>query len=365
MNVVFRADASVQIGTGHVMRGLTLAEELRQRGHQCRFICRDLPGHLGHLISDKGFHVTILSKPTGDAASNVLDKGNFYADWLGVSWREDAAQTLRAFGRFKVDWVVVDHYALDARWEEMVGGTARKVMVIDDLANRRHCADVLLDQNLGRVESDYETLVSASCKRLIGPKYALLRPEFSRLRARSIRRRGDPELLRILVSMGGMDTPNATAAVLRALEPSGLPSHLYLDIVMGGTAPWLNDIHDIARFSRFKVTVSTNVRNMGEHMYLADFSIGAAGSTSWERCALGLPSVIVSQAPNQSEILKALSDAGAAVELDFPIDEDELASLVTDLYKTPEKLARMARSASALCDGKGVERVMGWLDVTH
>lgn len=362
MNVVFRADASVQIGTGHVMRCLTLAQALKRRGHQCRFLCSDFPGHLSRQIRENGFAVETLQRPSGDAAVGASEEDNAYAKWLGISWQEDASQTLRCCGSNEVDWIVVDHYALDARWEKRVSSVAGKVMVIDDLANRPHFADILLDQNLGRSEGDYDQLVSTNCKRLVGPEYALLRPEFHRLRARSLERRYEPELLRILVSMGGTDTPNATAAVLASLESSSLPSQLRFDVVMGATAPWLNDIQNVAKTSRFNVTVSSNVQDMGERMCLADLSIGAAGSTSWERCALGLPSIVVSQAQNQSGILQALSDAGAAIKLDFPIDEAQLASLVVDFYKNPEKLARMARDASLLCDGMGVKKVIRWLD---
>ncbi|WP_322003681.1 UDP-2,4-diacetamido-2,4,6-trideoxy-beta-L-altropyranose hydrolase [Marinobacter alexandrii] len=365
MNVVFRADASVQIGTGHVMRSLTLAEALRRKGHQCRFICHDFPGHLGRQIREKGFRVDTLPTPTGDVEGRVSDDDNSYAEWLGISWREDAFHTLRFIGDFEPDWIVVDHYALDARWEERVSSVAGKVMVIDDLADRPHFADILLDQNLGRSEVDYDEFVSAICKRLVGPEYALLRPEFHRLRARSLDRRDEPELLRILVSMGGTDTPNATAAVIASLESSSLPSQLRLDVVMGATAPWMNDIQNVAKTSRFNVTVSTNVQDMGERMCLADLSIGAAGSTSWERCALGLPSIVVSQAQNQSGILEALSGAGAAIKLDFPIDEAKLASLVVNFYKKTEKLASMARNASGLCDGRGVEKVIGLLNVAQ
>lgn len=346
------------------MRCLTLADALRGQGHECLFICRDHPGNLSEVIAQRGFGLHLLSQeePTAQGTGSTVDSVLGYESWLGTSWQRDAEQTTDFLKRKQIDWVVIDHYALDARWEEQVTWVASKLMVVDDLANRPHAADLLLDQNLGRSERDYDQLVCASCKRLVGPKYALLRPEFHRLRARSLERRDKPELLRILVSMGGMDTPNATASVLAALESSSLPSQLRLDVVMGATAPWLLDIQKAAKSSRFNVTVSTNVQDMAERMCLADLSIGAAGSTSWERCALGLPSIVVSQAQNQSEILEALAVARAAIKLDFPIDEAELASLVIGLHKTPEKLADMARNASVLCDGTGVEKVMRWFD---
>lgn len=362
MRVAFRADASIQIGTGHVMRCLTLADELSRQGHECRFVCREHGGHLGDLITSKGYGLTLLPGTSDNEPEENDRNSDDYARWLGVPWQDDARQTLDALTPWKPDWLVVDHYALDADWEHALANAVGSIMVIDDLANRPHVADILLDQNLGRSEVDYDQLVLANCARLIGPEYALLRPEFHRLRARSLERRYEPELQRILVSMGGTDTPNATAAVLASLESSSLPSQLRLDVVMGATAPWLNVIQNVAKTSRFNVTVSTNVQDMGERMCLADLSIGAAGSTSWERCTLGLPSIVVSQAQNQSGILQALSDAGAAIKLDFPIDQAELASLVGGFYKEKEMLARMARDASMLCDGRGVEKVTRWLN---
>lgn len=364
MRIAFRADASIQIGTGHVMRCLTLADALRARGHECIFICRDHTGNLAELIARRGFELHLMNHegPIGQSPGSTADFALGYESWLGTSWQRDAEQTIDSLKGKRMDLMIVDHYALDALWEEEIAGVANEVMVVDDLANRPHVADILLDQNLGRSKGDYDHLVTANCKRLIGPEYALLRPEFHRFRTKSLERRCEPELLRILVSMGGTDTPNATAAVLASLESSSLPSQLRLDVVMGATATWLNDIQNVAKTSRFNVTVSTNVQDMGERMCLADLSIGAAGSTSWERCALGLPSIVVSQAQNQSGILQALSDAGAAIKLDFPIDEAQLASLVVDFYKNPEKLARMAREASLICDGMGVQRVIRWLE---
>lgn len=362
MLVVFRADASIQIGTGHVMRCLTLADELYRQGHECAFICREHPGHLGDLITSKGYTLKLLPTPSVQALQKKFSASHDYSLWLGAPWQEDAGQTLDGISPRKPDWLVVDHYALDAHWEHALSTAVDRIMVIDDLANRPHFANILLDQNLGRSEGDYDQLVPASCTRIVGPEYALLRPEFHRLRARSLERRYKPELLRILVSMGGMDNPNATAVVLASLESSSLPSLLSLDVVIGATAPWLNDIQNFAKTSRFNITVSTNVQDMAERMGLADLSIGAAGSTSWERCALGLPSIVVSQAQNQSRILQALSGAGAAIKLDFPIDEVELASLVADLYKNPEKLARIAQGASLLCDGMGVKKVIRWIE---
>ena len=355
--VVFRADASVQIGTGHIMRCLTLADELTRQGYECRFICRDHQGHLGELIASKGFAIDLLVTPSEGDPNFLNDNGIAHAQWLGVSWQLDAAQTLSLLESLAAEWLVVDHYSIDARWEREVRQVVGRIMVIDDLADRKHHADLLLDQNLGRSVNEYETLAPNQCIRLVGPQYALLRPEFRYFRARSIHRRRNTKLSRILISMGGMDLPSTTSSVLRALESSDLPSTIELDVIMGSQAPGLNKVTLLSERSRFDNRVSTDVFNMAERMCRADLSIGAAGSTTWERCVLGLPSIAVSQAFNQSAILDALCAAGAAEKLEFPFDDQELVSILNRFIKSPEKLAAMARYAAKICDGRGVGRV--------
>jgi UDP-2,4-diacetamido-2,4,6-trideoxy-beta-L-altropyranose hydrolase len=362
MKVVFRADASIQMGTGHVMRCLTLADELQHQGHECSFICRDHPGHLGRLIADKGFGLDLLSAGGGEDSHLSENDGTRHAEWLGVSSQVDAQQSQAALDETNPDWLVVDHYALDAHWERQVSPVVGRIMAIDDLADREHQVHLLLDQNLGRSANDYNELVPDHCIRLIGPRYALLRPEFSEFRVRSLRRRGKAKLRRILISMGGMDTPNTTASVLTALEASDLPSTLNLDVIMGSTAPWLDEVRHLSERSRFDIRMSTDVQNMAERMCLADLSIGAAGSTSWERCVLGLASIAVSQAHNQSAILEALAVAGAAERLSFPFEDRELSGIVNSFLQDPEKLSTMAANASRVCDGMGTGRVVGWLN---
>jgi len=200
MNIVFRVDAAIQVGTGHVIRCLTLAEKLRRLGHKCIFICRDHLGNLSEFVTNKGFVVHLLSTPS-DVNFTVENDDTAHAEWLGVSWLIDAEQTLVALGSIEADWLVVDHYALDSRWERLLKKAAGQIMVIDDLADRDHACDLLLDQNLGRELADYDYKVPAHCTRLIGPKYALLRPEFARLREKSLTRRVEPKVKRILVTL--------------------------------------------------------------------------------------------------------------------------------------------------------------------
>ena len=352
VKVVFRADASVQIGTGHVMRCLTLADELARQGHACQFVCREHKGHLGELITSKGYGLTLLPSRSDNEQVTQGSTDN-YALWLGASWQEDAHQTLNALTQWKPDWLVVDHYALDARWECLVASEVGEIMVIDDLANRPHECALLLDQNLGRASSDYDGLMPEDCQLLIGPGYALLRPEFAKLREQSLKRRQRPELRRILISLGGVDRTNVTGQVLDALAESALPHDTQLDIVMGATAPYLDDVRLQAAGLPFNATVSVNVKDMAERMCLADLSIGAAGGTSWERCCLGLPAVLVILAENQVSGAKALEATGAAVTIGDPAQVGAmLSSVLTDLTDAGQ-LRRMSEAAAAITDGNG------------
>lgn len=234
MRIAFRADASLQIGTGHVMRCITLADALRERGAKSTFICRPHTGHLLDLIKQRG-HETIALTPADN--SFIAPADPFHAKWLGTDWASDAMQTQQALGDQVADWLVVDHYGLDRRWEKVMRSQAQRIMVIDDLADRPHDTDLLLDQNLGRQAHDYGGLLSRHTQTLIGPTYALLRPEFAQWREHSLQRRAQPKLKNLLITMGGVDHDNATGKVLDALTHCELPTELRITVVMGPTAP--------------------------------------------------------------------------------------------------------------------------------
>ncbi|KXS54044.1 MAG: polysaccharide biosynthesis protein [Marinobacter sp. T13-3] len=356
MRIAFRTDASIWIGTGHVMRCLTLADELRRQGHECVFVCREHEGHLGDLIGKKGFKLHLLSKTDSQQKPSMNEPHLAHAGWLGASWQKDGKETSDLLHNQRPDWLVVDHYALDARWEREVAHEVGQIMVIDDLADREHECTVLLDQNLGRQPGDYELLVPSYCSKLIGPQYALLRPEFSQIRPESLARRQSPKLERILISLGGVDRTNVTGQVLEALAKSELPSDVELDIVMGAAAPRLEDIRRQAAELRFPATVSVSVSDMAERMCKADLAIGAAGGTAWERCCLGLPSIILVLADNQRAGAGALAHSASALV----IKETEIASDLINKIKNVQEsgtLAVMAESASVQTAGKGALEV--------
>lgn len=358
MKFLFRVDASVSIGSGHVMRCLTLAMALRLRGAQCHFACREHEGNLIGLLRQRQFAVTVL--PAAGTAVCDAD-GPAHASWLGCGWEEDARQVCALVDALAPDWLVVDSYALDFRWEKAVRNGTR-LLVIDDLADRAHACDLLVDQNLGRRVDDYYTLVPPSCQVLAGPAYALLRSEFAELRHASLARRG-ASLGRILINMGGVDQPNATGAVLRVLRSCALPRECHLTVVMGMQAPWIAQVRAEAALMPWPTEVLVNVSAMAELMTASDLAIGAAGSTSWERCCLGLPALMVVLAANQQAGAAALEAHGAAVVLG-EVDKIDLRlpSALQECVQ-PARLARMSAAAGALVDGGGVERVLRVLEV--
>ena len=352
--IVFRADASVQIGNGHVMRCLTLADGLREKGHDCHFICRPHQGNRIVTIQTHGFSVHVLPLVTDSVGENADEVASAHAHWLGVSWETDARQCREIVGRLAPDWLVIDHYALDARWQRRVKPQGARVLVIDDLADRPHEADLLLDQNLGRNAGDYVDLVPASCRILIGPRYALLRPEFSELREESLRRRQSPCLQRLLVTMGGVDQNNATGRALSALRYCPVPDDAEIEVVMGGNAPWLTEVREQAAAMPWPTRVQVDVQDMARRMVEADLAIGAAGSTSWERCCLGLPTLMVVLAENQRSIGEALHSAGAGQMIGTPDDLVVLPQRWASLVEATA-LAETAVAASNLTDGNGTQ----------
>lgn len=352
-NVVFRVDASIDIGTGHVMRSLTLADMLSQRGFECRFVCRAEPGNLMGLIRSRGFAVVELPPAVG--AGNASDRDDLaHSHWLGVDWRTDARQTMTAIGDASPNWLIVDHYALDIRWEQSLRPSCGYLMVVDDLADRQHDCDLLLDQNVGRTVDDYRQMVPAHCQMLLGPQFALLRPQFARERPHSLRRRRHAAPRRLLVTLGGVDKDNVTERVLNALERCELPNDADVTVVMGQHAPWLSSVRESAARMRRKTRVLSNVDDMASLMSQADLAIGAAGGTSWERCALGVPTILMVLAENQREVAQKLTGEGAAQLVELGADFDsKLENIVESLISDKMALAAMSERAAAICDGDG------------
>lgn len=352
MKVVFRADASLQIGSGHVMRCLTLADALRAEGAECHFICREHPGNLVGVIRKRGYEVHGI-------AFRDADRDPSYLSWLGSSQELDAEECLNIVELIKADWLIVDHYALDETWEAKLKTNNRKLMVLDDLADRQHLSDILLDQTFGRNAVDYLPLIPEKSIVLCGSEYALLRPDFMRLRPYSLNRRLGYKLKSLLISLGGVDKDNVTRKILEALKSVVLPEACSITVVMGATAPWLLDIQNLALTLPWVTEVKVNVNDMAQLMSDSDFAIGAAGATSWERCCLGLPAAMVVLAENQKFAADLLEQANAVVRL--PLDDDlasELANIFDEVIKSPDFLKTMSERAKALVIGNGCEQVV-------
>ena len=309
MKILIRADASLQIGSGHIMRCLTLAHELSRRGHEVRFICRALPGHLGETIERAGFGLVLLpvppqagrlpesercellrSKSEAQAATCVQVA---HAHWLPVSQAQDAADCVPPIRAFAPDWIICDHYALSADWELAAkAATGCRLMAIDDLADRPHAADLLLDQNLGHTPADYAGLVPPACRLLTGTRYALLREEFAAWREASLQRRAAQAetgyLKHILVNLGGVDKDNHTLAVLQALSGS-LPAACSITVVMGKTAVSLARVGGRQQYGRADGRSRFGHRRGGQHFVgtlllgIAHHDAGVGGKPAWYR----------------------------------------------------------------------------------
>ena len=302
MKFVFRVDSSVEIGSGHVMRCLTLAHELKKLNHSIHFICADLIGSLISKIKKQGLDVVTIQSDRKKFDSD------FYLNWLGHGQEDDFLRCKDVLNNLNPDWIIVDHYALDSIWHRLARNYCKNIMVIDDLANREYDCDLLLDQTIGRCENDYVKLVPLNCKLLLGEKYILLREEFYQWREFSLERRKKPKLETILISMGGSDPKNYTQKVLEEFAKKPIENDVELVVVLGGQNPWIEEIKEYATQIPYKTEILIDVDNMAEIIAKSDFAIGAAGGSVWERLYLGLPSIHLQLATNQCEIMSYLKN---------------------------------------------------------
>lgn len=356
MKITFRVDASLEMGTGHVMRCLTLANALKEQSAECHFICREHPGNLIDKIQQAGFIVHSLPLTTNTQAfkQQLLNKENqlFHASWLGTSQEQDAQECRTILEAIQPDWLIIDHYALDKNWQQVLQPYYKKLMVIDCLADREQLADLLLDQNYASTAEKYQGLVPENCQILAGTQYTLLRPEFAQWREFSLKRRqNNPAINKILVTLGGVDPDNYTGKILAELAKANLNPEVEITIVMGATAPHLEDIKQQAAKMPFTTQVKVNISNMAELMSNADLAIGAAGATTWERCCLGLPTIQLVIAENQQQTASALAKANI-VKLATTINT--INSIITN--KT-SWINSLIKNSQEIVDGLGTSRV--------
>lgn len=325
MRAVFRFDASPALGAGHAYRCLTLARALTNLGWSCRGVTnREAPATVPAL-RDSG----VL--PVSEAES----------------FRAEPA-----------DWLVVDHYGLNADWESGCRDWAGSILAIDDLADRKHDCDILLDQTFGRRAEDYDGLVPAPCRVLAGSDFALLRPDFARARPASLARRGDTKgIERILVNLGATDPNNHSLEVLKGIVASGTTAAV--DVVLGAAAPHLESIRAQIDAMPQQARLHVEAHDMPALIAAADLGIGAGGTSTWERCCLGLPSLLLVIAENQRAVAEAVAAAGAARVIPGPQEAlaGQIAAAVSELAGDAAALCHLSARAAALCDGRGCDRL--------
>lgn len=359
MRVVVRADASPEIGSGHIMRCLTLADALASGGARVTFLTRAGAGPLLDQIRARGHEVHLLADDPLKSAPSP--SATAHDRWLPVTTVRDAEQAAVALGAMApVDWLIVDHYALDAAWERAMRPLARQILAIDDLADRPHDCDLLLDQRFA-ADKDvrYDGLVPASARQLIGPTYALLRPEYAV--SRRTQRTRDGSIRRVLVFFGGADASNETTKAIEALR---LLNHddLAIDVVLGVMCPHAAAVR-AALAALPNASFHQGVASMATLMVAADLAIGAGGGATWERCSLGLPTIALTVADNQRAGLIGLAGELAVLHLGEAVDVDasRIAATVAFLIANPAVVRAMSKAAANMADGRGVDRVLAAL----
>lgn len=324
---LFIADAGPQVGGGHVMRSLTLAKALIERGALCVFLATPEVRALLEVFGP--------DMPREDATA------------------ADAAHIADAVTGIEFDAVVFDHYGLSrAEHEEVAQG--RPTLVIDDLADRPLGADIVLDSGPTRTEADY-AMFAEGARLLLGPAYAPVRPEFSALREEALARRGG-EVQRVLVTLGLTDLGGVTARIVERLRQRN--GQIALDVVLGAGAPSLPGLRKIAARDP-RLTLHVDTQDMARLTAEADIAVGAAGSTAWERCVLGLPSLVLILAENQRHAALALAARQAALVVDVQADDFVTAfdRAAVRLLTDPACRARLAAASAEVCDGQGAGRV--------
>ena len=331
---VFRFDASRSIGGGHALRCMTLADALFKKGWSCCYC---------------------VGEETLKVVPRLKERQNECLELTGEPERQPELMRKWLSGEV-CDLLVVDHYGLDVRFETLCRDFASRILIIDDLANRPHDGDFVLDQTLGRLEQQYSNLVPSTCRFFLGPEFALLNLRYAARRKQSIERRNQiRSVSRILISIGLTDPLGLSGQVLEQI--ADIPD-VEVDIVLGADAPGLDAVREKAKSYDGRVRVHVDIDDLSGLMVEADLSVGGCGSTSWERCCLGLPTLGIVIAENQQLIADNLVSVGALeVVSDMARFGEQLGSLVGDL----DRMKRMSRAAASVCDGLGSERVANGL----
>lgn len=353
MKIVFRVDSSLHIGSGHLYRTLTLAKQLAAQNSEVLiyFICRDLYGNSAFLIQQNGF--PLLTIPVQEEVCSQIERV-----WTDEEILYDVEQTrelLLSIG--EIDLLIIDHYGLDKRWENEMKTLSRKIMVIDDLANREHACDILLDQNYYTDQQErYNKFVPPTCLKMQGPAYSLLRSEFASIRRNLKKQYGTVK--RMFVFFGGSDETNETAKALHAIRLMD-ELNIQFDVVVGFHNPYKAEIEEMCRQLQ-NTRFYCQIDYIAELMACADLGLGAGGATTWERSALGLPSVVISTAENQERLSIDCDALGISKYLgrSHEVDAEQILHTIQELINNPERIQSMSEKGMELVDGSGTSRVV-------
>jgi len=348
------------------MRCLTLADSLAKCSNAtCAFVCRKHSGNLIQEINKRGYEVKSLEQRVCPANSREEDIRLYHADWLGTDWQQDAADTISALNGIHYDWVVVDHYAIDQRWEQRLRAHCNRLMVIDDLADRYHDCDLLIDQNWfsDATASRYDKYISPIAIKLLGPQYALLGPEYCLLRTWLPER--DGLVRRVLVFLGGSDFTDQTSKVLHSLMEPDL-AFLAVDVVVGANHPSPHHVAELAA-QRPGTVLHRNLPTLAGLISRADLMIGAGGTTSWERMSLGLPSIVISIATNQTLPSQALMLDGYIEYIGerTTVEKSHISNAVRKSMTSPALLREQSKKMKNLVSAEGAISVCSHLSALH
>ncbi len=363
--IVFRLDCSELIGSGHLMRCLVLAEQLSSKKNLIYFIYREMPIFFTNLIKTKNFKTIKLKQIHKKNLDFTLSTGfNSHRKWLKCGQVNDALETLNMLRQIEPDLLVVDHYALDKIWENIISIKIKKIFVIDDLSDRQHNCSFLLDQNFFlNQKKRYQGLVPNDCILLLGPKFALLRNEFELVRNISHPRNG--KIKTILVCFGGFDSKNYTSLALKAISDiqKKMLDKLNIRVIVGKSFLHLEAIKKLC--AKFDFEIFIQPKNISALMANSDIAISAGGSTVWEMCSVGLPQILIAAAENQIQISKSLDIFGSSIFIKNRINHNKayIARLLENLILNPKKVALMSKKAYSLADGLGSSRVCKYINL--
>jgi len=307
--IFIRVDSSKVIGSGHLMRCINLANMLRNAGAVIEFITQNLPGNSDEKITENNFRYHVLGSIKNDNHHEVCDE---HIKWFGVAQKQDMLDTVEVVKGSKVDWIIVDHYALDYKWEIGLKNYTEKIMVIDDLVNRRHYCDLLLDQNLhNNANSEYrDLLLSNKTKIFLGPSYSLLSSSFN---DSNLLRKRTGRLNHLLIYLGGGDKAHIFLKTVVESLSLLVESKFSITIIAGDS---YDEVQLDVKYLEIKdIDVLKFTNDMPKMICLSDLAIGACGISQWERCVLGLPSIVAVTADNQIKDAEALDKLGAVINL--------------------------------------------------